>query len=476
MQKISSSARIHLIVMSYLIHIRLRDYGLLYDRYSVWKCGGCERNKSPTVAPQPENHSNRPDSPDRRPKCNGAAGDFVLTLSDDVMFIDCSTNKTDLHDYHEWINGYARLLSSSHDETVAQQTIQRAVNALLTTTQPGPGPGPDPGPVPRTMPIELIESIRHNKSDVMTKITALFCTRGCLEHADSKQVGELEADMKWTAFGQLLISTVIAIFDGVSATPHTVQIPSLESKSKLLQLCRDVALPFIHSCIRCCPGDLNEIRAPNRSLLGVFNDPSRELHVDIAYRLDPSPRIKALELLFSRNRRTKLGYILIEVRSHDGHPSFALRGMAVEPSMRGQGLSKLFFYVWLQLCFKLHVEPTTRRIDKPLISLVLAQNGFEPTSERKAVQVAVSAQPGPAGETVLWGSNTNVMHSTFSNRALKNQHLIIAKEKPAKSRNVYVRACFHHPNINTIRPRVEAKLHGHVEFYSARLLACLYFC
>ena len=75
---------------------------------------------------------------------------------------------------------------------------------------------------------------------------------------------------------------------------------------------------------------------------------------------------------------------------------WCLRGMQVDPSLRGRGLSKLLLGLWLFLARKCGagIGPT-RRIKKPLVAWALQCWGFEPLCPTAAVQVELASPPPP---------------------------------------------------------------------------------
>eukprot|EP00929_Paragymnodinium_shiwhaense_P028865 TRINITY_DN16662_c0_g2_i3.p1 TRINITY_DN16662_c0_g2~~TRINITY_DN16662_c0_g2_i3.p1 ORF type:complete len:363 (+),score=79.08 TRINITY_DN16662_c0_g2_i3:53-1141(+) len=112
---------------------------------------------------------------------------------------------------------------------------------------------------------------------------------------------------------------------------------------------------------------------PRRSMIGTLVDPVVGETFELALCLDRSPSIDGLEILFTQNKK-QCGYILFEKRVSPAL-TFALRGMRIYDSLRGKGLMKVFLAVWLLFCLKCEAQPTTIRIDKPLIALGLLDFG-----------------------------------------------------------------------------------------------------
>ena len=68
-----------------------------------------------------------------------------------------------------------------------------------------------------------------------------------------------------------------------------------------------------------------------------------------------------------------------------GENDSALRGMRIVEDLRGRGLSKVLLATWLRMCLDAGLEPLTRTINKPILSLSLARFGFTPTNSRGEV-------------------------------------------------------------------------------------------
>ena len=93
--------------------------------------------------------------------------------------------------------------------------------------------------------------------------------------------------------------------------------------------------------------------------------------------------------------------------------SCALMGLQVQPSLRGRGLGTIFVAIWLRLCTHLHMTPTTKTIDKPLISLLLQKFNFVPAKRTCEIEVVVreystgSTNPNPTEVTLPHHPRTN---------------------------------------------------------------------
>ena len=122
------------------------------------------------------------------------------------------------------------------------------------------------------------------------------------------------------------------------------------------------------------------------------NNPST---ITIGLQDDKNPKWNCLKLVFrlgagagldGTERETKVGYMLVE---HPTPQQSCLRGMLVNEDLRGQGLSTVLVAAWLQLCLTVGATPSTNRIDKPLIALVLGKFGFVPAVGGLVVEVSI---------------------------------------------------------------------------------------
>ncbi|KAL1507132.1 hypothetical protein AB1Y20_007986 [Prymnesium parvum] len=111
--------------------------------------------------------------------------------------------------------------------------------------------------------------------------------------------------------------------------------------------------------------------------------------VAVGLQPDRAPARNCFKLVFffEQPPHAKLGFLLLE-NSMGGRRS-ALRGLWIDESCRGRGLSKELVAIWLRLCLVAGLVPSTARINKPLIAHVLESSfGFVP--EGGGVRVVVS--------------------------------------------------------------------------------------
>lgn len=172
-------------------------------------------------------------------------------------------------------------------------------------------------------------------------------------------------------------------------------------------------------------------------------------NLELALRLDKNVTIPCLELLLlpkeegavdeggrSKQRKT-FGYILLEVElvetAAESMPRLFLRGLHVGVEHRGRGMAVLLVSAFLKLCEIVGATPGTRRIDKPLLALVLQRTGFRPERDTVSVQVLKSDTAFPEDqkrscpeELLLWaapGIKARQARSFFSHNYLKAQKM-----------------------------------------------------
>ena len=135
--------------------------------------------------------------------------------------------------------------------------------------------------------------------------------------------------------------------------------------------------------------------------LASYCDETNDL--DVRLQLDRNPDEPCCKLLFhDMPTNTRVGYMLLAC----GESESSLRGMHVEPELRGRGLSRVLLAVWLRMCREAGLSTVTRTINKPLLSLTLARFGFTPVHGR-----------GVASLPSLGASVTSTVHA--KGRAIK---------------------------------------------------------
>jgi len=186
--------------------------------------------------------------------------------------------------------------------------------------------------------------------------------------------------------------------------------------------------------------------------VGRFSGPS--VSFDVALRRDKNATMECLELVCgsdhadSKRNVRDVGYVLFEKRDVRGDTAFVLRGMQVNPEMRGRKLSKVIMAIWLHLCFEVGASPGTIPLKKPLICLVLEQFGFTPCmADHAALQVEVSEVHSAAGGNLigLWATDMKKLGSVISKRTCKSQKMVFLSERPAYSSPVYIHTAYELP-------------------------------
>lgn len=164
--------------------------------------------------------------------------------------------------------------------------------------------------------------------------------------------------------------------------------------------------------------------------------------IDIGIRLDQNNTNECIQMVFKRENRS-MGFLLMEMKND----RCSFRGMKVEMEFRGMGYSSVFMGIWLLVCSHLGIEPDTNRIDKPLLSLLLARFGFSP---RISTQVLHIGTRHNQQLTPIWSPNgKSALSSMFSNRDLSSMLLYTSENCPSDSEVVYVKTEFYIPCMSS---------------------------
>jgi len=110
------------------------------------------------------------------------------------------------------------------------------------------------------------------------------------------------------------------------------------------------------------------------------------MHMQVLLQLDRNPDEPCCKLLFRAEGARKVGFLLLACEEQGS----ALRGMWIADALRGRGLAKELLAVWLRLCRVCALRPTTRIINKPLLSLSLSRFGFAPRHKERAMVMRVA--------------------------------------------------------------------------------------
>ena len=141
----------------------------------------------------------------------------------------------------------------------------------------------------------------------------------------------------------------------------------------------------------------------------------------VTLQLDRNPDEPCCKLLFRVDGDgSKVGYMLLACEEDCS----SLRGMWISESLRGCGLSKELLAVWLRLCRLARLQPTTRTINKPLLSLSLSRFGFAPRSRERCLMVHL-------GDARTSGKRQRASGSTAS-AGLSGRSMIVPRDQDCR--------------------------------------------
>eukprot|EP00557_Chaetoceros_sp_GSL56_P010257 CAMPEP_0176483458 /NCGR_PEP_ID=MMETSP0200_2-20121128/3929_1 /TAXON_ID=947934 /ORGANISM="Chaetoceros sp., Strain GSL56" /LENGTH=703 /DNA_ID=CAMNT_0017879861 /DNA_START=237 /DNA_END=2345 /DNA_ORIENTATION=+ len=191
-----------------------------------------------------------------------------------------------------------------------------------------------------------------------------------------------------------------------------------------------------------------------------------------------NPILNGLSLVFYTVTGEKLGYVLIRnelVNSQVNHEVNAngegkgmfyssIMGMFIDECHRGKGLARYFLGIWLSICLRTHAFPQSEKINKPLLSLVLSNFGFQAVSDGAAVEVEVcpiehiqettTCTLGPIAD-LGWKPKFALYTKqlmNFSERELRIQSMIVTRVPPnPRGKVIAVKTCFEHPMTQNAR-------------------------
>jgi tRNA A64-2'-O-ribosylphosphate transferase len=202
---------------------------------------------------------------------------------------------------------------------------------------------------------------------------------------------------------------------------------------------------------------VGEIGAGGGASAGVAGGTSH-FPLIVGLQVDKNPDYNCIKLIALSAGR-KIAYMLLE---HPPTPeaTSCLRGMLVNNDYRGHGVSTLLVATWLRLCLNAGMTPSTNRIDKPLIALVLQKFGFVPAQGSVSVIVGSS---GEDGKLVVWSSVG--LSGTFSHRDLRTHNMVIADKQPAGGVTVAVQTSFTmEVSIDELTARIDRLLRNRLTF------------
>ena len=243
-------------------------------------------------------------------------------------------------------------------------------------------------------------------------------------------------------------------------------------------------------------GKYSSKRAPKRSLVGTVVDPRTKENYDLAVQRDKC--VEGGFSIFLCVGLKKIGYVLCRVEDNE----LVFRGAHVCDAMRGKGLTRLLFAVFLRISQKCEFRKLrTDHIDKPLLGVALLSAGFRPDflHEPKTFRILVAPDPrhGPGASLVFpsmnppsdvvsdddendalsWKHHRHV-RSTFSNKLCRTQRITVAppgQRPPSDAKVALVKTRYHRPTPEDLTfPCDDGTSHLlDITFCSARLLALL---
>lgn len=190
-----------------------------------------------------------------------------------------------------------------------------------------------------------------------------------------------------------------------------------------------------------------------------------------------NPILNGLSLVFYTFTGEKLGYMLIrnEIQTkgntRDAHVSevttrkmfySSIMGMYIDEGHRGKGLARYFLGIWLTICLRTNAFPQSEKINKPLLSLVLSNFGFQAVCEG-AMEAEICPIEHIQETTCTLGPIADLgwkpkfalytKHSmNFSERELRIQSMIVTRVPPnPRGKVIAVKTCFEHPMTQNAR-------------------------
>ena len=200
--------------------------------------------------------------------------------------------------------------------------------------------------------------------------------------------------------------------------------------------------------------------------LGQFMVEGEENPIIVGLSPNRNPATNGMRLNFYRQgsgtRDKKLGYlIMINTRNDDKAMSMSqFLGQWVTPDERGHGWAKVWLAIWFTICLDAGIRPTTGKMHKPLLCLVL-QHSFDmqPMEDadggRRGVEVELSPGDKTTGSIVLY-SSSRALEGVFSPLDLRKQNmkLSLVPSNP-RGRKVVVGTSFQGPSEDILREKVD---------------------
>ena len=134
----------------------------------------------------------------------------------------------------------------------------------------------------------------------------------------------------------------------------------------------------------------------------------------------------------------------------------SIMGMYIDENHRGKGLANIFMGIWLQICLNSNALPRSENINKPLLSLVLANFGLVPVSD-SAIEVEISpiANVQDSNTQRSWKplfALYSLRPLNFGERELRIQRMVVTRFPPSpRGKVTAVKTIFEHPMTQNAR-------------------------
>ena len=193
----------------------------------------------------------------------------------------------------------------------------------------------------------------------------------------------------------------------------------------------------------------------------------RYLHIIIGIQPHRNPMSNGLSFVFyDETNGEKVGRILLKnictkMKKNQSEPHYysSLIGMEVNKTRRGEGLSKVFVAIWLNLCLKTNTYMRAAVMNKPLITHVLMGFNFMPQNGGSRVElirlknrnsVTGKSEDSYSPNFALYSPSAKSLQGLFSQRVLRTQSIMVMDHPPSpeKRKNgsvIYLKTTFEHP-------------------------------
>lgn len=166
-----------------------------------------------------------------------------------------------------------------------------------------------------------------------------------------------------------------------------------------------------------------------------------------------NPTDNGVSLVFHEANGKKVGFMLIRNQIDKDMLFSDIMGMYINDDQRGRGLAKICVAIWLQICLECGAFPRSERINKPLLSLILCNFGFEANEGGVEVEISPlahvdfdSSSLGWTPHFALYSNAISPKDGTFGERELITQRMVIVNSPPSpRGKIAKVKTTFSHP-------------------------------